>query len=103
MGMADTAAITAGQVEHLAELARIAMTSEELDKTAGDLDRILASVARVAEVATDDVPATSHPMPLKNVLRDDFVGPTLTAEQALSGAPASEDGKFLVPQILGED
>ena len=55
--MADAAAITAGQVEHLAELARIAMSSEELEKTAGDLDQILANVARVAEVATDDVPA----------------------------------------------
>lgn len=101
--MADAAAITAGQVEHLAELARIAMTSEELEKTAGDLNQILANVARVAEVATEDVPATSHPIPLTNVLRDDVVGSHLTAEQALSGAPASEDGKFLVPQILGED
>ncbi|HJG80716.1 MAG TPA: Asp-tRNA(Asn)/Glu-tRNA(Gln) amidotransferase subunit GatC [Brevibacterium senegalense] len=101
--MADAAAITAGQVEHLAELARIAMTSDELEKTAEDLGRILSSVARVTEVATDDVPATSHPMPLTNVLREDVVGTPLTAEQALSGAPAAEDGKFLVPQILGED
>lgn len=101
--MAESAAITAEQVRHLAELARIAMTSEELERTAGDLEEILSHVARVSEVATDDVPATSHPIALTNVLREDVVGTTLTAEQALAGAPASDEGKFLVPQILGEE
>lgn len=101
--MSEKSAITLEQVEHLANLARIAMSQEELETVAQDLDRILNSVAKVSEVATDDVPATSHPIPLTNVMRPDTVADQLTAEQALSGAPAEEDGKFLVPQILGED
>jgi len=64
---------------------------------------IVESVARVSEVATPDVPATSHPLPMTNVFRPDVPEQPLTQEQALSGAPASEDGKFLVPQILGEE
>lgn len=101
--MPENSVITTEQVAHLADLARIAMTDEELTTMAGDLDTILANVARVSEVATADVPATSHPLPLANVLREDTVGETLTNEQALSGAPASDDAKFLVPQILGEE
>lgn len=54
-------------------------------------------------MAGDDVPATSHPIPLTNVMRPDVVGETLTSEQALASAPAAEDDKFLVPQILGEE
>lgn len=101
--MPEKSAITLEQVEHLGNLARIAMSHEELQATASDLGQILASVAKVAEVATDDVPATSHPIPLTNVMRPDTVADQLTATQALSGAPAEEDNKFLVPQILGED
>lgn len=101
--MAEAAAITAEQVKHLAELARIAMTDVELERMAGEIDTILSHVARVSEVATDEVPATSHPIPLSNVLREDVVGTALSAEQALSGAPAQDQGKFLVPQILGEE
>lgn len=101
--MSEKSALTSAEVAHLADLARIAMSEEELAHMAGDLSSILANVARVSEVATDEVPATSHPIPLSNVMREDTVGETLTNEQALSGAPQSEDGKFLVPQILGED
>ncbi len=101
--MPEKSAITSEEVAHLAQLARIAMDEEELAALAGDLNHILGNVARVAEVATEDVPSTSHPIPLMNVLRPDTVGETLSSEQALSNAPAAEDGKFLVPQILGED
>lgn len=101
--MSQTSAITAAEVSRLADLARIALTDEEQAALTGDLNAILSSVAAVQEVATDEVPATSHPIPLSNVMRPDTVGETLTADEALSGAPASEDGKFLVPQILGED
>lgn len=91
------------EVARVAGLARIDLTPEELDRLAGELDVIVESVARVSEVATPDVPATSHPLPMTNVFRPDVPEQPLTQEQALSCAPASEDGKFLVPQILGEE
>lgn len=91
------------QVAHLAGLARIEMTDEELDRMAGELGVILDSVAQVGEVAADDIPPMSHPMPIVNVTRPDVVRPGLSAEQALSGAPASELDRFLVPRILSED
>ncbi|WP_328292180.1 Asp-tRNA(Asn)/Glu-tRNA(Gln) amidotransferase subunit GatC [Kineococcus sp. NBC_00420] len=96
-------AISRSEVEHLARLARIDMTDEELDRMAGQLDAVLDAVAQVSSVVTDDVPATSHPVPLINVTRPDVVRPGITAEEALAGAPASEDGRFRVPQILGEE
>lgn len=90
-------------VAHLAQLARIEMTAEELDKMAGELDVIVDSIKTVSEVAGDDVPATSHPIPLTNVFREDVPGETLTNEQALSGAPDAEGGRFKVPAILDEE
>ena len=60
-------------------------------------------IGAVAEVAADDVPATSHPMPLVNVFRDDVVRPTLSHEDALSGAPSVESDRFRVPRILDEE
>ena len=95
--------ITREEVAHLARLARIEMPDEELDHLAGQLDVILGAVARVSEVAGQDVPPTSHPLPLVNVLREDEVRPSLPPEDALSGAPAVEDGRFRVPRILGEE
>lgn len=96
-------AITSEQVAHLAMLAHIEMTDEELAAMAAELDVIVESVKSVSDAVSDDIPATSHPIPLKNVFRDDVVGETLTAEEALSGAPDTEDGKFKVPAILDED
>ena len=95
-------AITRDDVAHLARLARIAMADDELDRLAGELDVILAAVARVQEVAAADIPPTSHALPLTNVLRPDEAAPSLGAESALAGAPDAEDGRFRVPQILGE-
>ena len=96
-------AISREEVAHLAMLARIDLRADELDRMAGQLDVILQSVAQVREVAGDDVPATSHPMPLTNVSRPDEPRPGLTAEQALSGAPETEGQRFRVPRILEED
>lgn len=79
------------------------MSDDELNGLAGDLNTILANVARVSEVATPDVPATSHPIPLTNVMREDVVGDTLSSAQALANAPQADDDKFSVPQILGEE
>jgi aspartyl-tRNA(Asn)/glutamyl-tRNA(Gln) amidotransferase subunit C len=96
-------AITREEVAHLARLAHIEMSVEELDKVAGDLDVIVDSIASISEAAGPDVPATSHPIPLTNVFREDVVGETLSAEEALSGAPDSDGALFKVPAILDED
>jgi aspartyl-tRNA(Asn)/glutamyl-tRNA(Gln) amidotransferase subunit C len=97
------AAISRNEVANLARLARIAMSDAELDHLAGEMDVILGAVARVQEVAGKDVPATSHPLDVNNVVREDEVLPSLLPSEALSGAPASEDQRFKVPQILGEE
>nr|WP_221471078.1 Asp-tRNA(Asn)/Glu-tRNA(Gln) amidotransferase subunit GatC [Amycolatopsis umgeniensis] len=95
--------ISRDEVAHLAKLARLAVTEEELDVFAGQLDQILDSVAKVSEVAGEDVPPTSHAVPLTNVFREDTVRQGLTQQQALAGAPAAEEGRFRVPRILGEE
>ena len=91
------------QVAHLADLARIEMDTAELDHLAPQLSVILESVASIQGVAGDDVPPTSHPIPLTNVFREDVQTPCLTQEQALSGAPEQEQGRFAVPRILGDE
>ncbi|MEJ2577637.1 MAG: Asp-tRNA(Asn)/Glu-tRNA(Gln) amidotransferase subunit GatC [Kineosporiaceae bacterium] len=96
-------AISREEVSHLAALARIELSDTELDTLAGQLDVILGAVATVQSLAGDDVPATSHPMPLTNVTRPDVVRPGLDAGQALSGAPEAEQHRFRVPRILEED
>jgi aspartyl-tRNA(Asn)/glutamyl-tRNA(Gln) amidotransferase subunit C len=95
--------ISREEVAHLARLARLAVTDAELDKFAGQLDVILQSVASVGEVAAEDIPPTSHAVPLRNVFREDLPRPGLTQAQALAGAPAVEQGRFRVPRILGEE
>lgn len=95
-------ALTPDDVARLGDLARIDLTPDELARLAPQLDVILESVARVQEVAGDDVPPTSHALPMTNVFRSDVVRPSQTPEQALANAPAEEDGRFRVPRILGE-
>ena len=95
-------AISRDEVAHLARLSRLALSDAELDEFAGQLDSILSHVKAVAEVATDDVPPTANPNAITNVTRPDVIVPGLTPEQALSGAPAVEQDRFAVPQILGE-
>lgn len=95
--------LTRDEVAHLAALARIAVGDDELDRLAGELGVILDAVAQVGKVAADEVPAMSHPLPLTNVTRPDVPRRSLTPEQALAGAPASEQGRFRVPRILEED
>ena len=97
------AAISREEVAHLARLSRLAVTDEELDRFAGQLDVILQSVARVGAVAADDIPPTSHSVPLTNVYRDDEPRPSLTQDEALSGAPDAYEGRFRVPRILDEE
>ncbi|MGV8967175.1 MAG: Asp-tRNA(Asn)/Glu-tRNA(Gln) amidotransferase subunit GatC [Cellulomonas sp.] len=95
--------ISRDEVARVAGLARIDLTPAELDRLAGELDVIVQSVARVSEVATADVPATSHPLPMVNVFRADVPEPALPVADVLAGAPAAEEGRFMVPQILEED
>jgi aspartyl-tRNA(Asn)/glutamyl-tRNA(Gln) amidotransferase subunit C len=78
------------------------MTDVELDALSNEFEVILGAVARVQEIAKSDVQPTSHPLPVSNVSRPDIVVPSLTPEEALSGAPAQEEQRFKVPQILGE-
>ena len=91
------------EVAHLSRLARIEATDTELDRLSGELAVILDAVARVSEVATDEVPPMSHPLPLTNVTRPDEPRDSLAREDALAGAPESEQQRFRVPRILEED
>ncbi len=95
--------ITREEVAHLADLARIDLSDAELDHLAPQLAVILDSIKSINEVAAEDIPPTSHPMPLTNVFREDVSRPGLTAEEALSGAPEVEQQRFAVPRILGEE
>ncbi|HEU0133148.1 MAG TPA: Asp-tRNA(Asn)/Glu-tRNA(Gln) amidotransferase subunit GatC [Mycobacteriales bacterium] len=96
-------AITRAEVAHLARLSRLALSDDELDRLASQLDVILGAVARVGEVAAGDILPTSHSVPLTNVFRPDEVRPSLPRDAALAGAPAAEQGRFRVPRILDEE
>lgn len=97
------AEITRDELAHVATLARIDLSDTELDHLAPQLSVILDSVASISGVAGDDVPPTSHALPLTNVFREDVVVPGLTPEEALSGAPQQEQQRFAVPRILGDE
>ena len=90
-------------VARLAVLARIDMTDDDLDRLSGQLDAIIDAVATLENLDTSDVPATSHPIPMANVEREDVIEPSLTPDEALAAAPQAEDHRFRVPQILGEE
>ena len=90
-------------VAHLARLARLALTEEELDHFAGQLSAVLDAVAAVGKADTGDVPPMTHAVPLTNVTREDVVTPSLPRDVVLAQAPAAEDDRFRVPQILGEE
>jgi aspartyl-tRNA(Asn)/glutamyl-tRNA(Gln) amidotransferase subunit C len=106
--VSDDSAVTGAhvsrdEVAHLARLARLAVTDQELDVFARQLDVILGAVARVGEVAAADIPPTSHAVALTNVYRPDMVRPGLPRDVVLAAAPAVEDGKFRVPRILSDE
>lgn len=95
--------ITPEVVRHLAHLARIGLTDEEVERLTGELGQIVDAVATVRAVAGDDVPATSHPIALGTVLRPDVVGTPLTPDEALAGAPERDGDLFKVTSILGDE
>ena len=98
--MADP--ISRADVEHVAKLARLALTDAEIEDLTAELGSILGHAADIEALALDDVPPTAHPLPLENVLRADDVRPTLDRDEVLAQAPAAEEGRFRVPRILGE-
>ena len=95
--------ITEDTVRHLANLARIALTPVEVTTLTSELAAIVSAVEKVNEVATPDIPATSHPIPMENVWREDVVADELTSEQAHTGAPDHDGSRFRVTAILGEE
>jgi aspartyl-tRNA(Asn)/glutamyl-tRNA(Gln) amidotransferase subunit C len=95
--------ITRDEVAHLARLSRLALSEQELDHFAGQLDAIVAAVARVQEVVADQIPPTSHALQITNVFRDDVIVEPLGAQAVLDQAPASEQERFRVPRILAEE
>ena len=100
--MPSDAALTRAQVEHVARLARLALTDEELDQLTTELGAILEHAAQVSALDTAGVPPTAHPLPLVNVFRADIARPGLDRDEVLAAAPDAEDGRFRVPRILGE-
>lgn len=96
------AGISREQVVHVARLARLDLTDDELDRFTGQLGAVLEHVAGLEALDTSGVAPTAHPLPLVNVLRPDVAGPSLDRDEVLSQAPATEGGRFRVPRILGE-
>lgn len=90
-------------MRHLGVLARIQLSDEEVERLTGQLDVIVDNIAKVSQVATPDVVATSHPIALENVFRPDVVVDQLTRAQVLQNAPDAADGRFRVTAILGEE
>lgn len=94
--------LTHEQVSHVARLARLALSEDELERFGRQLSGILEHAAQVTRLATEDVPPTSHAIPLVNVLRPDVPGECLPHEKAISTAPEREQGRFKVPRIMEE-
>lgn len=90
------------QVMHLGRLARLELSETELIHYTEQLDQILGAIASISLVAADDIPPTSHPIPMTNVFREDIPVPGLDRLEVSAGAPAWEDERFLVPRILDD-
>jgi aspartyl-tRNA(Asn)/glutamyl-tRNA(Gln) amidotransferase subunit C len=94
--------ISRDDVAHVARLARLDLTDDELERFTGQLGAVLEHAADIAALDIADVPPTAHPLPLVNVLRTDVATPSLDRDEVLAQAPAAEDGRFRVPRILGD-
>lgn len=95
--------ITRDDVAHVARLARLRLSDDELDTFTAQLASVLDHASDVEALDLDGIPPTAHPFPLRNVVRADDVGPCLDRAEVLAEAPASEDGMFRVPPVLGGD
>ena len=94
---------TREEIEHLGDLARIALTDEEIVRLQDELNVIADSIDKVQEVASDDVAPTANPIPLEAYLRPDVPQTPLTQAEATAGGPKTESGMFVAPRILGEE
>ena len=92
--------LSLAQVEHVAQLAQLALTDEEKELFREQLSSILGHAERLRELDTSDIPPTASVLPLENVMREDRILPSLPVDEVLANAPASEDGCFQVPVIL---
>lgn len=101
--MPPMASLTRADVEHVAHLARLGLTEDELARLQGQLNHILDQYAKLAELDTDDIPPTAQTIELENILRDDVARPSLDREPLLANAPEREGEHFVVPAILGGD
>jgi aspartyl-tRNA(Asn)/glutamyl-tRNA(Gln) amidotransferase subunit C len=97
------AEISRDDVAHVARLARLAVTEEEIELFTGQLEAVLEYAEAIRRLDTADVPPTAHPFALQNVLRHDVVTPCLDRDEVLAVAPRAEDGRFRVPRILGDE
>jgi aspartyl-tRNA(Asn)/glutamyl-tRNA(Gln) amidotransferase subunit C len=99
--MADR--ITRAEVEHVAQLARLALDEQEIVALTEELGAIVDYAAQVSALDTSDVPPTAHPLPLVNVFRVDEIRPVLDRDEVLAAAPVAQEKRFRVPRILGEE
>ncbi len=97
------ATLSRGDVEHVALLARLGLSEDELARLEGQLNHILDQYAVLAELPTDDIPPTAQTIEVENILREDLVTPGLSVEDALSGAPERSGAYFVVPAIMTEE
>ena len=96
------ATLSRDDVAHVALLARLGLTDEELTRLEGQLNHILDQYAKLAELDTEAIPPTAQTIELQNILRDDVAGPSLSSADALSNAPERDGDFIVVPAILGE-
>ena len=94
-------ALTRADVEHVAYLARLGLTEEELARLEGQLNHILDQYAKLAELDTDAIPPTAQVIELENILREDVARPSMPPEDVLANAREREGDFFVVPAILG--
>jgi aspartyl-tRNA(Asn)/glutamyl-tRNA(Gln) amidotransferase subunit C len=95
--------ISRADVEHVARLARLRLTDDELDRYQAQLTVILEEADKIKRLPTEGVPPTAHAVPMANVWREDVVGPCLTQAEALSTAPEVEQDRFKVPRIIEDE
>jgi aspartyl-tRNA(Asn)/glutamyl-tRNA(Gln) amidotransferase subunit C len=98
-----TGEITSEDVAHVAKLARLEVSDEEIELFTGQLGAVLEYADAIRRLDTADVPPTAHPFPLANVVRRDEPQPCLDREEVLAQAPLQEDSRFRVPRILAEE
>jgi len=97
------APLTRDEVAHVARLARLDLSADEIDRFTTQLGAVLEHARDVEALDLSDLEPTSHPYPLVNVLRDDVATPTLGRDEVFTSAPAVEDDRFRVPPVLGEE